>query len=117
MEVKSIGIVGTGVIGASWAAFYLSRGFDVRATDPADGAEGRLRDLVASYWPTLEPLGLYQGSLARPSDIRRGNSDPVGRRFCPGDGPERLDIKRDLIANIHATVPTTQSSRRVGLEF
>lgn len=62
MEVKSIGIVGTGVIGASWAAFYLSRGFDVRATDPADGAEGRLRDLVASYWPTLEQLGLSRGA-------------------------------------------------------
>jgi len=62
MEVKSIGIVGTGVIGASWAAFYLSRGFDVRATDPADGAEERLRDLVASYWPILEQLGLSRGA-------------------------------------------------------
>src|SRR6266436_3906078 len=58
MDVKTVGVVGTGVIGASWTAFYLARGFDVRATDPADGAEGRLRELVASYWPTLEKLGL-----------------------------------------------------------
>ena len=32
--VDRIAIVGTGVIGASWAAYYLARGFDVVATDP-----------------------------------------------------------------------------------
>src|SRR5262245_63840708 len=37
--IHRIAIVGTGVIGASWAAFYLARGFDVVATDPAPNAE------------------------------------------------------------------------------
>ena len=37
--IHRIAIVGTGVIGASWAAQYLARGFDVVATDP--GAERR----------------------------------------------------------------------------
>ena len=32
--IKRIAIVGTGVIGASWAAQYLARSFDVVATDP-----------------------------------------------------------------------------------
>jgi carnitine 3-dehydrogenase len=106
MEVKSIGIVGTGVIGASWAAFYLSRGFDVRATDPADGAEGRLRDLVAGYWPTLEQLGLTKGAsqdrLTFGTDISKILS---GVDFVQENGPERLDIKRDLIAHIDAATP------------
>jgi len=106
MEVKSIGIVGTGVIGASWAAFYLSRGFDVLATDPADGAERRLRDLVASYWPTLEQLGLSRGAsqdrLTFGTDISKILS---GVDFVQENGPERLDIKRDLIANIDAALP------------
>jgi 3-hydroxyacyl-CoA dehydrogenase len=32
-EIQNVAIVGTGVIGASWAAYYLSRGFSVeRAT-------------------------------------------------------------------------------------
>jgi 3-hydroxyacyl-CoA dehydrogenase len=31
---RRIAIVGTGVIGSSWAAQYLVRGFDVIATDP-----------------------------------------------------------------------------------
>ena len=30
--IRRIAIVGTGVIGASWAAEYLARGFDVIAT-------------------------------------------------------------------------------------
>src|SRR5260370_23953176 len=106
MEVKSIGIVGTGVIGASWAAFYLPRGFDVRATDPADGAEGRLRDLVASYWPTLEQLGLTRGAsqdrLTFGTDISKILS---GVDFVQENGPERLDIKRGLIAHIDAAAP------------
>jgi carnitine 3-dehydrogenase len=41
--VRRIAIVGTGVIGASWAAYYLSRGFDVVATDPGPNAKTALR--------------------------------------------------------------------------
>jgi 3-hydroxyacyl-CoA dehydrogenase len=34
-DITRVAIVGCGVIGASWAAFYLARGFDVLAPDPA----------------------------------------------------------------------------------
>ena len=34
-QIQNVAIVGTGVIGASWAAYYLSRGFNAIATDPA----------------------------------------------------------------------------------
>ena len=37
-DVRRIAIVGTGVIGASWAAYYLSRGFEVVATNPGPQA-------------------------------------------------------------------------------
>jgi len=37
--IHRIAIVGTGVIGASWAAQYLAKGFDVVATDPGPNAE------------------------------------------------------------------------------
>ena len=40
---KKIAVVGTGVIGAGWATHFLARGFEVIATDPAPGAEARLR--------------------------------------------------------------------------
>jgi 3-hydroxyacyl-CoA dehydrogenase len=33
--VSCVAIVGCGVIGASWTAHYLARGFEVVTTDPA----------------------------------------------------------------------------------
>ena len=44
--VRRIAIVGTGVIGASWAAEFLARDFDVVATDPAPNAEANLRKYI-----------------------------------------------------------------------
>jgi len=106
MSIKRVGIVGTGVIGASWAAFFLARGFDVRATDPAPGAEQKLKELIASYWPTLRELGMAesasQNRLVFEKDIQKALE---GVNFVQENGPERLDIKRDLIANIDAAIP------------
>jgi carnitine 3-dehydrogenase len=53
-----VAIVGAGVIGASWAAYFLARGFAVSATDPADGAEARLRTLIDDFWPA-SPAGRF----------------------------------------------------------
>jgi carnitine 3-dehydrogenase len=56
--VRRVAIVGTGAVGASWAAFYLSRGFDVIATDPEPGAEANLRRAIDAAWPALKVLGI-----------------------------------------------------------
>jgi 3-hydroxyacyl-CoA dehydrogenase len=56
--VHRIAIVGTGVIGASWAAYYLACGFDVVATDPGPQAEANLRKYVDDAWPLLTQVGL-----------------------------------------------------------
>jgi len=100
-----IAVVGTGVIGASWAAYFLAKGFDVAATDPADGAEKRLRTLIDGFWPTLERIGLAEGAshsrLRFDPDIRRAVE---GCAFIQENGPERADVKRDLLAKISAAV-------------
>ena len=64
--IRRIAIVGTGVIGASWAAEYLARGFDVVATDPAPNAEANLRKYVDEAWKDLTNIGLSKGGVARP---------------------------------------------------
>jgi 3-hydroxyacyl-CoA dehydrogenase len=102
-----IGVVGTGVIGASWAALFLANGFDVAATDPADGAETRLRALVDRFWPALERIGLAEGAsrerLRFDPDVMRA---VAGCAFIQENGPERIDVKRDLLAKISAAVPS-----------
>ncbi len=60
--IHRIAIVGTGVIGASWAAQYLARGFDVVATDPAPNAEANLRKYVDGAWKQLTAIGLTPGA-------------------------------------------------------
>jgi 3-hydroxyacyl-CoA dehydrogenase len=56
--IHRIAIIGTGVIGASWTAQYLARGFDVIATDPAPNAETNLRNYVDEAWKALTVIGL-----------------------------------------------------------
>ena len=60
--IRRIAIVGTGVIGASWAAEYLARGFDVVATDPAPNAEANLRKYIDEAWKDLTSIGLSKGA-------------------------------------------------------
>jgi 3-hydroxyacyl-CoA dehydrogenase len=79
MSVKTyskIGIVGTGVIGASWAAYYLSRGYEVSATDPAPEAESKLRTLVESFWERSMRAARSGSRVATPSSRAPGPWPP-----------------------------------------
>src|SRR6195256_6773496 len=60
--IQKVAIIGTGVIGASWAAQFLAKGLDVVATDVAPDAEASLRRFVDAAWPALERLGLTPGA-------------------------------------------------------
>ena len=49
VPIRTVGIIGTGVIGASWAALFLAKGLKVIVTDPAPGAEVKLRKYLQSH--------------------------------------------------------------------
>ena len=55
-DIKTVGIAGTGLIGAGWAARLLIRGFDVIAYDVAPAAEAKLRAAIDVAWPSMERL-------------------------------------------------------------
>jgi 3-hydroxyacyl-CoA dehydrogenase len=101
--IRRVAVVATGVIGASWAALFLARGLQVVATDPAPGAEDRLRDAVARHWPTLEKLGLHpgadQGALRFEPDLERALQ---GVDLVQENGPEREDFKSELFQRMDA---------------
>lgn len=58
VEVKTVGIVGTGVIGASWTGLFLSHGLKVLVADPGPDSEKKLSEFITSIWPALERMGI-----------------------------------------------------------
>jgi len=99
--IRRVAIVGTGVIGASWSALYLAKGLQVVATDPAPGAEDRLRAFVAKAWTALERLGLSPGAsqanLSFTADLAEALT---GVDLVQENGPERLDFKQKLYGQL-----------------
>ena len=103
--VSRVAVLGTGTIGASWAAFFLSRGLEVAASDPAPHAEGFLRHFIEQAWPALERLGLHPG--ADPARLTF-HADPVaavdGAGFVQENGPERIEVKVELLRRVDAVL-------------
>src|SRR3984957_4199034 len=104
--IRRIAIVGTGVIGASWAAEFLARGFDVTATDPAPNAEANLRKYIDTAWPDLTSQGLDKSAsrdrLSFTPDLKKALSNAD---FVQENGPERKDFKVQLFADMDAAAP------------
>lgn len=101
--IERVAIVGTGVIGASWASNFLAQGLDVAAFDPATGWAERLHATVAAQWPVLERLGLAAGADRGRLRIATSLEDALeGAQFVQENGPERLDAKRTLFAAMDA---------------
>src|SRR4051812_19094340 len=95
--IRRIAIIGTGVIGASWASLFLAKGLEVIATDIAPDAESSLRRFVKAAWPALERMGLAPG--ASQSRLTFTANMPAAVRsadFVQENGPERIDFKKKL---------------------
>ncbi|MGY8668769.1 3-hydroxyacyl-CoA dehydrogenase NAD-binding domain-containing protein [Bradyrhizobium sp. UFLA05-109] len=104
--IRRIAVIGTGVIGASWSALYLARGFEVVATDIAPGAEIALRKFVKAAWPALERLGLSPGASQSNLRFTADLAQAVkGADFVQENGPERLDFKQKLYRQLDELLP------------
>jgi len=101
--IRTVAVVGTGVIGASWVAHFLAHGRQVVANDPADGAEERLRVAVDAHWRWLYAQGRVQeksySGLHFDTDLERALS---GAHFVQENGPEQLDLKQALFMRMDA---------------
>jgi carnitine 3-dehydrogenase len=105
-QVKTIAVIGVGLIGAGWTAWFLSRGFSVRASDADPKREAFLRNFVKDAWPLLKNLGMVAN--ADPSRLTF-HADPAeaarGADFVQENVFERLDLKQDVLAAIDAVLP------------
>src|SRR5260370_35519930 len=104
--VRRVAIVGTGVIGASWAALCLAHGFNVVASDPAPNAEANLRQYIDAACKDLTVLGLSpkasRDRLEFTLDMTKALSNAD---FVQENGPERQEFKIKLSAGRDAATP------------
>jgi 3-hydroxyacyl-CoA dehydrogenase len=105
-QIRNVAIVGTGLIGASWAAQYLASGFDVIATDPAPNAEANLRKCVDEAWELLAAIGLASGAsrdrLTFIADLKEAVSKAD---FVQESVPERPLLKAKVFAQMDEATP------------
>jgi 3-hydroxyacyl-CoA dehydrogenase len=120
-NIKTVGVVGTGVIGSSWIGLFLAKGLHVIVSDPAPDAEKKLSDYLKGIWPLLERSGLSPGASL--SNYEFVGSSLAGRYesidfvqevsydetqhlvilySLEQNVPERIDIKNKIIAEIDA---------------
>ena len=104
--VNRIAVVGTGVIGASWAALFLAKGLHVAASDPAPNAEASLKKFIESAWPALKRMGLAPGAsqsnLRFTPDLAQA---VVGADLVQENGPERMEFKQKLYGQLDELLP------------
>jgi carnitine 3-dehydrogenase len=102
MTIKTIGIAGTGLIGAGWAARLLFRGYNVIAFDVSPIAEEKLKAQIRTAWPSLEALlgkPKKKGKLIFTTDLEEMASKSD---FIHEAAPEREDLKIRLFRDIDA---------------
>jgi 3-hydroxyacyl-CoA dehydrogenase len=100
-------VIGAGTIGASWTAYFLARGFEVAAYDPAPNGEDFARRFIDNAWPTLEKLNAVQPGADRKrfSFFKDPAAAAKGAGFVQESGPEREDVKIELFAAIDGAAP------------
>ncbi len=90
------------MIGQSWAALFLAAGKSVALYDPDPAVTDRVRESIASSWPTLVALG--KTDRDRPSEDLLIYDDPLAAvqdaTFVQESIPERLELKHALYAQI-----------------
>jgi 3-hydroxyacyl-CoA dehydrogenase len=113
--IRRVAIIGTGVIGASWATLFLANGLDVVATDVAPGAEAALKRFVAAAWPAMQRLGLAAGASQSRLSFTAALTDAIkDADLVQENGPEKIDFKKTLYRQLdellHPSVIIASSS-------
>ncbi|MDP9138035.1 MAG: 3-hydroxyacyl-CoA dehydrogenase NAD-binding domain-containing protein [Pseudomonadota bacterium] len=103
--LTAVGIAGTGLIGAGWAARLLIRGFDVVAYDVAAAAEAKLRAAVEVAWPSMRRLLGQPGKKGKLRFTTDLAEMVAGSGFIHEAAPEREALKVRLFRDIDALAP------------
>lgn len=117
-QVKTLGLLGTGVIGGGWAARALHFGVDVIAADVKPEMEEWIRGAVSNAEGALARLTLAplprKGRLSFTTDL---NAMAAQVDFIQENIPENLELKQRVLAGVsrHAPADVLIASSTSGL--
>lgn len=106
IAVKRAAVLGAGTIGASWTAWFLSRGIAVDVWDPRAEAADYVRRYVADAWPAMARLGMAAAASPDAWRFHASAEEAVaGAEFVQENAPERMAVKRELYARLDDALP------------
>ncbi|HXQ32181.1 MAG TPA: carnitine 3-dehydrogenase [Steroidobacteraceae bacterium] len=105
-QVRTLGLLGTGVIGGGWAARALHFGIDVIAADVKPEMEGWIRGAIANAEPALARLTSAplppKGTLTFTADL---NAMAAQADFIQENIPEQIELKQRVLAQVSRHAP------------
>jgi L-gulonate 3-dehydrogenase len=105
---ESVAIVGAGLIGRAWAMIFARAGWTARLFDPAAGVAEAAIPLCVEGLRTLAAHDLCpepESAARRIEAVESLGACLDGVAFVQENGPERLDVKRVLFAELDARAP------------
>ena len=106
--MKNIGVIGGGLIGASWAAIFSKSGFNVFVYDPYPDVFDRYESRVTSF---LEELKTIDETINVEESLNRINTNVTIEDLCSNveyiqeSAPEILSVKQELFAKLDNLAP------------
>lgn len=99
MSKPEIAIVGAGLIGRAWACVFARGGLNVRAWDPDTATLDRLPDEIRAM---AAEAGHDPAIADRVHPVATLDEALAGATLVQENGPERLELKRELFARLDA---------------
>jgi len=107
-QTQTVGIVGAGLIGRSWANVFARAGWRVRVWDPSDAQRAAAHAQIAQSLHDLQAHGLVDDAAAAAQRVQvvATLADAVrDADYVQESGPETLEIKRSSFAALDAAAP------------
>ena len=110
LKNEKIGIVGSGLIGKSWAMIFASEGFSVKLYDVDKNQVSKAIENIRSELVEFENAGTLRGSLAAADQAKLVEGTDsleecvTGAKYIQECVPENLDLKKKVWGAIDAIV-------------
>ena len=117
--MRTVAIIGAGLIGQGWAIVFARRGWNVRLYDVRTETLGGARELIVQQLAELQRYDLLddvQAAADRVSIVHTLRAALAGADYVQENSPERLDVKRAVFAELdqyaepHAVIGSSTSS-------